>query len=52
MLRLIYRQRCSSSRDVAAFGSVTEAADHKRSAIADARGHSRGRRFVASTNTK
>lgn len=50
--RLMYRQRCSSSRGFAAFGSVTEIDDHKRSATADARGHNRGRRLVASTNTK
>ncbi len=52
MPRFIYRQRCSSSRGVAALGSVTSAADHKRSAIAAALGHALDITFVASTNSK
>jgi hypothetical protein len=52
MPRFIYRQRCSSSRGVAALGSVTSAADHNRSAIAAALGHVLDITFVASTNSK
>ena len=52
MPRFIYRQRCSSSRGVAALGSVTSVADHNRSATAAALGHVLEITFVASTNSK
>jgi len=52
MPRFIYRQRCSSSRGVAAFGSVTSAADHNRSATLAALGHVVEITFVASINSK
>jgi hypothetical protein len=48
----MYRQRCSSSRGVAALASVTSIADHNRSAIADALGHNVEITFVASINSK
>jgi hypothetical protein len=49
--RFKYRQRCSSSRDIAAFGSLTSADDHKRSATTDARGQVTGITFVESINS-
>lgn len=51
MPRCKYRQRCSSSRGVAAPGSLTSIADHNRSAIADALGQTLEMTFVASTNS-
>jgi hypothetical protein len=52
MPRFIYRQRCSSSRGVATLGSVTLAADHNRSAMVAALGHTVEITFVASINSK
>ncbi|CAF5154365.1 unnamed protein product, partial [Rotaria magnacalcarata] len=52
MPRRKYRQRCSSSRGVAALGSVTLAADHKRSATVAALGHVVVITFVASIYSK
>ena len=52
MPRLMYRQRCSSSRGVAALGSVTLAADHNLSATVAALGHKYEITFVESTNSK
>jgi hypothetical protein len=47
--RFKYRQRCSSSRGIAASGSLTSMDDHKRSATTDARGQVVGIIFVEST---
>jgi len=47
--RFKYRQRCSSSRGIAAFGSLTSADDHNRSATTEARGQVVGMIFVEST---
>ncbi len=46
--RLMYRQRCSSSRGVASLTSVTPIADHNRSATDAALGHNVVITFVAS----